>query len=185
MTIELIPIRATIKVNSLSVSTPYIQSFNIRLARGQLSSFDASLKVRGYELDSLAGGKVEFWAPSLIYTGIVKKATISPCWDDPGYVLLNISGTDVLSLLQGKKFSRRCTASSATWVSIDGVVREGLRTGKLDFDTGAIYVDPSSTTPKGEPTYNAPTPKANKLASSPGSQNILVSIVQVPKETTV
>lgn len=185
MSIDVVKIRATIRSHTLNVSTPYIQSFNIRLSRGQLSSFDASLKVRGAEiLDSLNGGKVSFSVPKLIYTGIIKKATLSPCWDDPGYVLLNISGTDVLSHLQGKKFSRRCTASSATWVSITDVVRPGLRAGEFEYEVGPIHINPGHSI-KQNALIGAPyVSKATKTPGSRGETSIVVNIEHVPKDTS-
>ena len=131
MGIDLVPIRATIELGGLTVKTPFIQSFNVRKTRGQLSTFDATLKVNHSQITSSnVGGFVTISAGSSgqrkIYTGILKKSTVSPCWDDPGYVLLNISGTDVLSHLQGKKYTRRCRATKSTWISIDSVSREGL-----------------------------------------------------------
>jgi len=166
MTIQLVPIRATITIGALTVSTPYIQSFNVRKTRGQISSFDASLKVdHGAITGSNMGGFVTISAgssgQSKIYTGILKKSTVSPCWDDPGYVLLNISGTDVLSHLQGKKYTRRCRATKSTWISIDSVTREGLRDGKFKKEHQVLSTMPSAIEKAQEPTKTAmPSAKA-------------------------
>lgn len=156
MSINMIKIRATISIGSnFVVKTPFIQSFNVRKTRGQLSSFDASLKVAHTELtQSNVGGRVvisagEEGGEKKIFTGILKKATVSPCWDDPGYVMLNISGTDELSKLQGKKYTRRCRATKSTWVSIDGVVREGLRDGKFAYETDVVTISPDAIVPGG------------------------------------
>lgn len=186
MSIEIVKIRATIKTYGLSVSTPFIQSFNIRLSRGQLSSFDASLKVKGNDIsESLTGGMVSFSAgvssPSLIYTGIIKKATVSPCWDDPGYILLNISGTDILSQLQGKKFTRRCIASSATWVSITDVVRQGLRSGEFDYEVGPIHVGPGESIKKDSLIGSPLGAVATKTPGTPGTTNMVINYTHVPK----
>ena len=56
MAIELVKIRAVITIgNSLTVETPFIQSFNVRKSRGQISTFDASLKV---EYDQVTGSSI-------------------------------------------------------------------------------------------------------------------------------
>jgi len=44
---------------------------------------------------------------------------------------MNVGGEDILSVLRGKKYTRRSTASNASWISIDGVARKGLRSGKF------------------------------------------------------
>jgi len=185
MSIEIVPIRAKVKLSGFSVETPFIQSFNIRLSRGQLSSFDTSLKVRGQDIDNaLTGGVISFEAPSKIYTGIIKKATVSPCWDDPGYILLNVAGTDILSHLQGKKFTRRCTASASTWVSITDVVRSGLRSGEFDYEVGPIHIDSGESIKKGA-NIAAPLPvTATKTPGTKAEISMIVNITQLPSEKT-
>lgn len=157
MGIELIKVRAKISVGSaFTVETPFIQSFNVRKARNQVSTFDASLKISQTEIASSAiGGDVvieagEEGALIKIFTGIIKKTTVSPCWDDPGYVLLNVSGVDVLSTLAGKKYTRRSRATKSCWVSIDGVVREGLRDGSFQYETDNVQISEDSVLPGGK-----------------------------------
>ena len=139
MAIEQIKVRATVAVGSLRVSTPYVQSFNVRKQRGQVSTFDASLKVSHDEVSgAITGGTVQISAgensaSNLIFTGICRSAKISPCYDDPKYVILNISGADQMSLLQGKKYTRRCRSTKSTWVAITGVINEGLKSGKFAY----------------------------------------------------
>ncbi len=139
MAIEMVKIRAKVSIGRLSVETPYVQSFNVRKQRGQVSSFDASLKVSHDEISgSMTGGNVvisagENSASETIFTGICKVAKISPCYDDPKYVILSISGVDQLSLLQGKRYTRRCRSTTSTWVAITGVVREGFKSGKFTY----------------------------------------------------
>lgn len=145
--IDMVRIRAKIEIgNSLTIETPYIQSFNVRKTRGQTSTFDASLKVKYEDIDgNNIGGEVRIYAgedtPEKIFTGIVRKANISPCWDDPGFVFMNISGADPTIILQGKKYTRRCRATNGTWVSIDGAVRPGLRDGKFAFKKDTVMID--------------------------------------------
>ena len=133
MAIERVKVRANITIGRLSVSTPYIQSFNVKKQRGQVSTFDASLKVSHDEISgTITGGNVVIKAGSessmeTIFTGMCRTAKISPCYDDPKYVILSISGADASILLQGKRYTRRCRATTSTWVSITGVNREGLK----------------------------------------------------------
>lgn len=191
MSIDLVKIRAKIVVGGtagVTVVTPYIQSFSVRKSRGQLSSFDASLKVKHSEISSSnLGGEVIIYAGAngslhRIYTGLIKKSTVSPCWDDPGYVLFNISGTDVLSYLQGKKYTRRCRATKSSWVSINNVTRPGLRDGKFDREFGVLATDSGSTT-KAKEVISAPVlAKGVSVPASPGVNPILVNISQVPTD---
>jgi hypothetical protein len=53
--------------------------------------------------------------------------------------MLSISGADKLSLLQGKKFTRRCRSTASSWASITGVVRNGLKSGKFAYNTEANF----------------------------------------------
>ena len=137
MAIDMVKIRAEITIGSLSVVTPYILSFNVTKNRGAISTFSASLKINSSSMNSnLSGNSVQISAGegsanNLIFTGTVKKASMSPCWDDPSYVLLNISGEDILSFLRGKKYTRRCRGTQSSWVSITGVTRKGLKSGKF------------------------------------------------------
>jgi hypothetical protein len=149
MAITMVRCRAKVQVASLIVVTPYVQSFNVRKQRGQVSTFDASLKVPSDNISSLVSGDVKIWANAgteetgfeatkLIFTGMCRSAKISPCHDDPFYVILSIGGADGLSLLQGKKFTRRCRGTLASWCSITGVVRKGLKDGKFAYNTEPI-----------------------------------------------
>ena len=184
MGIELVKVRAEVKIGGgNSISTPFVQSFNVRKARNQSSTFDASLKVDHYELaGSNVGGEIEIRAGAngslnLIFTGIIKKITVSPCWDDPGYVLLNLSGTDALSLLAGKKYTRRCRATRGTWVGITGVVRQGLRDGKFKYETDNVSINSDMILPSDseETTWTWFTPGA----TAPNSTKNVVIGTQV------
>lgn len=145
MPIDRVKVRATISVGNLSVSTPFIQSFNVNKRRGQISTFDASLKVSHDEVSgSITGDNVKISAGQdaanqLIFTGVVKQAKISPCYDDPKYVILSVSGTDTLGLLQGKKFTRRCRATKTAWTSITGLARRGLKSGKFAYQSESRF----------------------------------------------
>lgn len=150
MAIERVKIRARVRIGGLTAETPVgsssnniILSFNVNKNRGQPSTFSARLKIRGSGLDT--SGAVKIYAGSdsastLIFTGFVKKATISPCFDDPSYVIVSVSGTDVLSLLQGKKFTRRCIGTKTSWVTINGVSRKGLKSEKFKYKNEPVVI---------------------------------------------
>lgn len=151
MAIEMVKVRALINIGegNLMAGTPplgysnHILSFNVDKARGQISSFSASLKVRRDEVSggllddasvAIFAGTESTYNNNRIFTGAIKTATVTPNRDDPEYVILNISGNDVLARLNGKKYTRRCRSSKGVWVSIDNVSRQGLRDGKLAFN---------------------------------------------------
>lgn len=168
MAIDRVKVRATITVGSLSVSTPFVQSFNVTKTRGQPSTFSASMKVGHDQVSgTITGDSIRIRAGAdgsekLIFSGIIKQAKISPCWDDPYYVILSISGTDVLSLLQGKKYTRRCRATRSTWVNIQSVVRPGLKSGKfayvnapvIEMDDGDVESKQNLVKTRKELTFN-------------------------------
>jgi len=147
MGIHKVKVRARVALGNVVAVTPsgsmetknIIMSFNVTKTRGQISTFSASLKVmKGEVTGNILGSTVEIKAgensPSnTIFTGICRSATINPCREDPIYVILNISGNDVLSRLEGKKYTRRCRSTRGSWVSINAVTRPGLRSKKLTY----------------------------------------------------
>lgn len=156
MAIKRVKCRAKIEFvgANLTVRTPFVQSFNVTKTRAAASSFDASLKIPSNQIaDSIISSEVSIYAGSItgtdsvggslstlpkIFTGYVRQAKISPCYDDPDYVILSISGSDALSLLQGKKYTRRCRSTASNFVSITGVTRKGLKSGKFTRATEPI-----------------------------------------------
>jgi len=162
MAIHMVKIRATVDfVGGLSVSTPYILSFNVNKVRGQISTFSASLKIKHENVSGrIVGESVRIRAGSdganySVFSGVIRSANITPCRDDPLFVILNISGVDVLSRLEGKKYTRRCRSTKGVWVSIESVTRPGLKSGKLAYvpakdnlTTSAIDVNKKDTTTK-------------------------------------
>ena len=158
MAIEIVKVRALINIGegNLMAGTPplgynnHILSFNVDKSRGQISSFSASLKIRRDEISggllddasvAIFAGTSTSYSRNKIFTGAIKTATVSPNRDDPEYVILNISGNDVLAKLNGKKYTRRCRSSKGVWVSIDNVSRTGLRDGKLAYEPTKPSVD--------------------------------------------
>ena len=115
-------IRARIKIgNNIDEKTPNVVSFNVRKARGQMSAtFTASLKIPQSKfsissLGSLKNASVIIEAGpkgalKTIFTGRVYKATLNPIRTDASKVMLNVSGKDVLSVMEGQKVNRRVRA---------------------------------------------------------------------------
>lgn len=180
MAIDRVKCRAEIRVGGITVKTPFVQSFNVRKQRGQVSTFDASLKVPSGTSAKLAGGDVvilagEGTASNTIFTGICRQAKVSPCFDDPYYVILSISGADTLSLLQGKKFTRRCRATDTAWCAITGVTRKGLKGGKFTYDTESVLEVNEGRLERQNNTsgYRSENPKDGKSPSkAPSYENV-------------
>ena len=171
-TIERVKVRAKVTLGTVSVETPFVQSFNVNKQRGQISTFNASLKVKsGVIIGTLVGNKVEIAAgensTKTIFTGICRQAKMSPCFDDPSYVILTISGADVLSLLAGKKFTRRSRATQSTWISITGVTRKGLKSGRFASKIAVLAIGSSSLEDSGQVVGNI-----NNAPSKAGSGNM-------------
>jgi hypothetical protein len=145
MGITQVPIRACIEVGGAIVETPYVLSFNVHRRRGSPATFDASIKVKGSLSGSIgsSGGGIAISAGTggvhKIFTGIIRGAKITPCWDDPSYIIVTLSGDDTLSLLKGKKYSRRCRGTKSTFGIITGVTRSGLKSGKFAYATGESF----------------------------------------------
>ncbi len=191
MTITMVKVRAKVTIGSLIVQTPFIRSFGVNKSRGQVSNFNAVLKVPNTDIISnITGSSIVIEAgentPSnKIFTGMVKQAKISPCWDDPYYVDLSISGADRLSHLQGKKFSRRCRSSKASWVSINSVVRRGLKSGKFKYiEDPIIEITPDNPISKRDHVTFANKTVVPETPKSGDSKEIPIRAKELRNETT-
>ena len=136
MSIERVQIRAKISFGGLSISTPYILSFNVTKTRNSKSTFSASLKVISSDLNDIKNNEVEIRAgekgrENLIFTGYILSSRPSICFDDPNYTILNISGSDILYRLEGEKYTRRQMDSKARWAIIESVVRSAEKGGQF------------------------------------------------------
>ena len=189
MAIDRVKIRARVTIGSLIVQTGNgyadIMSFNVTKSRRALSSFSASLKVpAGAITGNLVGSNVkieagEDTASNVIFVGFARSAKISPCFDDPYYVILAISGNDALSFLQGKKYTRRCRATKSAWVSINSVVRKKLKSGKFELRKQETFdiTDGELPTDRGDvkhrvPTYNELEIESPKRTESTSNVNL-------------
>ena len=194
MAIERKKIRAKVSIGVIAVETPYILSFNVRKSRGQPSTFDCSLKVKSNTGANLIGDSIKISAgvdnaSDTIFTGIIRKVTISPCFDDPEYVIMNLSGADVLSLLQGKKFTRRCIGQKTSWVSINSVSRKGLKSGKFKYVKEPVLIVTESDLAEAANVLKASSPTAKNVmdgASKPDTgkskEAKIVATPQLPVE---
>ncbi len=157
MAIEMVKCRAEIEFGGIVVRTPYVQNFNVTKSRSQFSTFSASLKVSHDDVrGGFTGSLIKIRAGvdnrlNKIFTGYIKNSTISPCYDDPKYVVLNLNGADVMSMLQGKSYTRRSRATKGTWVTIDSLVTPGLKSGKFTYTN--------------EPTLETSTDKPSSTSS--------------------
>ena len=112
-------IRAKITIDGLasSVETPNVVSFNVSRSRGQMSAtFSASIKVSHSDIDNLVNTTILIEAGTLdggglrpIFTGTIERIVVNPVRTDASKVMLNLSGRDVLSILEGQKVNRRVT----------------------------------------------------------------------------
>jgi len=113
-------IRARIYTNLVNapgyVETPNVISFSVRRARKQMSAtFSASIKIRHGDLVSdprdseivIEAGDINKGGLKTIFTGIVEKCVIQPVRSDASKIILNMSGRDYMSTLEGQKINRR------------------------------------------------------------------------------
>jgi len=181
MSIAQIPCRAEVCVGGLCVRTPYVLSFSVRKVRGQVGTCDASLKVR----ETVGGGGSfmtvkagEGGANKQIFAGIVTQAKIEACHDDPGYMILSVSAKDVLMLLEGKKFTRRCLSSyEGPFCVITSVARKGLRSGKWAYELGQVTTDGGTPSKlAGVSSIPLPQPKAGTLSTGGKPPDVPLSV---------
>jgi hypothetical protein len=143
MGIQAIKIYAEISLGGeLTITSPdpqtdgIILSFQINKNRMAPTTFSASLKVLHEKITKSPIGNVTIRAgvnsaDKLLFTGFIKAAKLRPCFDDPAYVLMDIQGMDILHILQGKTFTSRSRATKSSWVAIEGVTRQGLKSDKF------------------------------------------------------
>lgn len=159
-------VRASITGGGISAQTPFVKSFNVRKTRGQASSFSCSVKVPAGSVGNVRGQiQIRAGSPSasnLIFTGVITKATISPAFDDPSYVMVNITGTDVLKTLEHKKYTRRQMSSLACWCEITGVTRKKAKSDKFQYMRNL----PSMSMSDGEMEQNSGIVQTSDIASS-------------------
>lgn len=162
MAIEEVKVRATITIGGLTVETPYVLSFSVTQNRGAPSSMSASLKVKGTSVAS-ANDLVKVWAGTRgnldrIFTGDLRKMTISPCWDDPSYIILNVEASDVLARLADTKFSRRQHSQDVMFAVITSA--------STSHKSGRFNTINEPTKFQGTPEAMSPSPAASNSGMS-------------------
>lgn len=174
MGIEVVPVRATVSFGGVDIKTPHVLSFSVKKSRSQPSTFDVNLKVLNDVINgSLTGGPITIFAgvkgaEHKIFTGVVTQAKIEPCNEDPSYVILNMSGRDILMLLEGKKYIRRCRATKGMFCVINDVTRNGLKSGKFAYtNLNALTLDTGEHKDYGK-TGTIPIPYESAKASASG-----------------
>lgn len=154
-------IRARVVINSYVIETPFVKSFNITKSRSSLSnSFSASIEVPvNTSFGSLNGniviyaGTKENYLNRRLFTGIIKQISANPSPGKPNYMLLNLSGNDILYKLENKKFSRRIPSDGpGVFVTIEGA--------KTQRPSGVWTIDKTNRT--GKTTTMSSSPDLDK-----------------------
>ena len=129
-----VKIRAKVIFGGTTIETPYIRSFSVNRARGQLSAtFSASLRVpAGTSIDGISSEVVisagRDSPTNTIFTGYVHNITISPSREDSSFVIVDISGQDAMHRLQGQRYTRRISAIALSrFGAITAVTEENER----------------------------------------------------------
>jgi len=146
--VELEPIRARIEINdTFIVETPDVKSISVNKSRGSnIGTFSATIEVKvdaNFGSPTGSGGKIRIYAGTKdnyvtkgpIFTGKIRNIRPSPTPGKPNYYTLSLSGDDVMSTLQNKKFSRRIpTDGPGVFVTITGVVGQRPTSGVWAID---------------------------------------------------
>jgi hypothetical protein len=127
-------VRARIIVGGHTIFTPDVVSFNVSRSRKQMcATFSASVKTGHTSLGGITGSEISIAAGSdgilkTIFTGFVEKATISPIRTDASKVMLNMSGRDVLMLLDGRNVTRRASNTGLPmFAMVNSVIRHDVQ----------------------------------------------------------
>jgi hypothetical protein len=178
------PIRAEIRIgNSYTIRTPNVMSFNVTRTRGQASAqFSASVKVDYNDVSSSsslvnskiiikAGHATGFGSLPTVFTGLVYKCVINPIRTDASKVMLNISGQDVLSILNGQKINRRLVTRrdgsipAQRWGIVNSISKQHTPTRQKFPDK--VYSKNPVVVVDWQGTYNVTTPDAYRLDTNP------------------
>ncbi|RLB84881.1 MAG: hypothetical protein DRH15_04195 [Deltaproteobacteria bacterium] len=109
-------IRARISFGNIDVSTPNIMSFHVTRQRGQASAtFSASIKIDSsgfFSSNAIIGDSIVIEAGTsgslrTIFTGKIYKCTVNPIRTDASKIMLNLAGSDVISVMQNQHITRR------------------------------------------------------------------------------
>lgn len=183
-TLEKQPIRAEINIgNKYTIRTPNVMSFNVTRARGQASAqFSASVKVDYSDISSSsslvnskiiikAGESTSFGSLPTVFTGLIYKCVINPIRTDVSKVMLNISGQDVLSILNGQKINRRLVTNRdgdippQRWGIVNNITKQHTPARQKFPDK--VYSKNPVVVVDWQGNYNVTTPDAYRLDTNP------------------
>lgn len=174
MSISEVKVRATIEFGGESISTPYVLSFSVTRNRNSPGTMNASVKVPAQRSGTASGEVIVKAGTSsgkdTIFTGDLKSVTVSPCWDDPYYVILNIQAVDFLDRLRDTSFTRRQLGHDQSFAFITGVQGQQSST-KFDAVNAPTktFMDAKDTSGTGLGAYgNSPSMSEQKK----GNDNI-------------
>ena len=145
-TLERQPIRAEITIGEsfggIVVRTPNIESFSVHRGRGEpAANFSAAVKIHYTDADRLkrfirtkiiikAGVGTGFGSLPVIFTGVILRCVFNPIRTDASMLMLNISGKDILYVLEGQKVNRRMktyrdgTVPPEKWGVVNAIVKQ-------------------------------------------------------------
>lgn len=183
-TLEKQPIRAEIKIgDSYTIRTPNVMSFNVTRSRGQASAqFSTSVKVAYDDISSSsslvnskiiikAGEATSFGSLPTVFTGLIYKCVINPIRTDASLVMLNITGQDVLSILNGQKINRRLVTNRAgdippqRWGIVNNITKQHTPARQKFPDK--VYSKKPMVVVDWQGNYNVTTPDAYRLDTNP------------------
>ena len=183
-TLEKQPIRAEISIgDKYTIRTPNVMSFNVTRSRGQASAqFSASVKVDYDDISSSsslingdvvikAGESTSFGSLPTVFTGIIYKCVINPIRTDASKVMLNITGQDVLSILNGQKINRRLVTNRdgdippQRWGIVNNITKQ--HTPSRQKFPEKVYSKNPVAVLDWQGTYTVTTPDAYRLDTNP------------------
>lgn len=183
-TLEKQPIRAEIEIGgSYTVRTPNVMSFNVTRSRGQAAAqFSASVKVDYDDISSSsslvnskiiikAGEATSFGSLPTVFTGLIYKCVFNPIRTDVSKVMLNISGQDVLSILNGQKINRRLVTRRdgsippQRWGIVNNITKQHTPARQKFADK--VYSKKPTVVLDWQGSYNVSTPDAYRLDTNP------------------
>jgi len=183
-TLDKQPIRAEINIgDAYIIRTPNVMSFNVTRTRGQASAqFSASVKVDYGDISSSsslinseviikAGEATSFGSLPTVFTGLIYKCVVNPIRTDASKVILNVTGQDVLSILNGQKINRRLVTRrdgsipAQRWGMVNSIVKQHTPTRQKFPDK--VYSKNPVVVVDWQGTYNVTTPDAYRLDTNP------------------
>lgn len=161
--------------STIDVATPDVISFNVSRRRGQKSAtFSASIKVpydiftgapiRANTITIYAGLKDDMTnnmeTKCKVFTGYIYQMVVNPIRTDASKIMLNLSGADTFSIMDGQNITRRVPAKQGTgrFGVITSIIAENTpqtRRFPTKVDSGANLVVPNLMS-----TYAVTTPDA-------------------------